>query len=77
MVTPAQDLELLKAQRGAKASALSSIPPSTKRYLILTYAAQFDRVHYPLPLLHDDTPDPARLRGIIKELRGEVRAGLV
>lgn len=44
-------------------------PTSNKRYLILTYAAEFDRVHYPLPLAPEDAPDPQRLKAIIRELR--------
>lgn len=64
-----QDLEVLKSRR---AGAAAPPPPpqqqqqqgvsSSKRYLILTYAAEFDRVHYPLPLQYEDQPDPQRLR---------------
>ena len=63
-----QDLEALKSRR---AGAAAAPPPqqqqqqgvsSSKRYLILTYAAEFDRVHYPLPLQYEDQPDPQRLR---------------
>jgi coiled-coil domain-containing protein 61 len=42
-----------------------------KRYLILTYASEFDRVHYPLPLAQEG-PDTARLLSVISELRREV-----
>jgi coiled-coil domain-containing protein 61 len=69
------DLEALKARRssGADEAPLScSIPPNNKRYLILTYAAEFDRVHYPLPLAYDEAPDPAHLRSIISKLRQEL-----
>ena len=75
------DLEELKSRRAASASAAqkpavppaqpaqSGLQPSNKRYLILTYAAEFDRVHYPLPLAYEDRPDPDRLKGLIRQLR--------
>lgn len=62
-----QDLEMLKhrkagAQAGGQAAPRQPVAPSNKRYLILTYAAEFDRVHYPLPLLYDESPDPNHLK---------------
>ena len=45
-----------------QAAPPSRSPPNNKRYLILTYAAEFDRVHYPLPLIFEDTPDPETLK---------------
>lgn len=33
-----------------QATASQHLSSSNKRYLILTYVAEFDRVHYPLPL---------------------------
>lgn len=85
-----QDLELLKAKKAAAAAANGDaaaqqqprqLPPSlaSKRYLILTYASEFDRVHYPLPLLADEQPDPARFKAVIASLRqqlADVQAGL-
>lgn len=57
------DLEQLKARRGAGSPAYAStLAPNNKRYLILTYAAEFDRVHYPLPLQFEEHPDPAHLK---------------
>jgi hypothetical protein len=35
---------------------------NNKRYLILTYASEFDRVHYPLPLQYEENPDPQHLK---------------
>jgi len=88
-----QDLELLKAKKAAAAAnstdgqqqqpqqTVRQLPAglSSKRYLILTYASEFDRVHYPLPLLPDEQPDPARLKAVIASLRQQlaaVQAGL-
>uniref|UniRef100_A0A383WMQ5 Coiled-coil domain-containing protein 61 n=1 Tax=Tetradesmus obliquus TaxID=3088 RepID=A0A383WMQ5_TETOB len=76
-----QDLELLKSRKaavaaGGAAAAASQqqrqLPVNNKRYLILTYASEFDRVHYPLPLLHEGQPDPQRLRGVIQQLRQQL-----
>lgn len=79
-----QDLELLKSKKAAATGTANGtagpprqLPASNKRYLILTYASEFDRVHYPLPLLPEDQPDPQRLKAVIKQLRqqlGEVQA---
>jgi len=35
----------------------------------MTYAVEFDRVHYPLPLLHDDNPSPEALQKTIRRLK--------
>jgi coiled-coil domain-containing protein 61 len=76
-----QDLELLKSRKAAAASGTAAaaatqqqrqLPANNKRYLILTYASEFDRVHYPLPLLHEGQPDPQRLRGVIQQLRQQL-----
>jgi len=75
LLTP-QDLELLKSKRAGAAppGATAARPPPAggpagKRYLILTYAGEFDTTHYPLPLAYDEHPDPARLKAIIRSLR--------
>ncbi|KAL4457977.1 hypothetical protein ABPG75_012842 [Micractinium tetrahymenae] len=49
-------------------------PALNKRYLILTYAAEFDRVHYPLPLQYEENPDPRRLKATIRALRAQLAA---
>jgi coiled-coil domain-containing protein 61 len=81
-----QDLELLKSRKAAAAAGAAAaapapqqrqLPANNKRYLILTYASEFDRVHYPLPLLHEGQPDPQRLRGVIQQLRQQLEDVLV
>jgi hypothetical protein len=69
-----QDLEMLKSKKnkGAAQQQARTMQPNNKRYLILTYAAEFDRVHYPLPLMFEAHPDPDRMRHIIKELRAQL-----
>jgi coiled-coil domain-containing protein 61 len=43
-----------------------------KRFLILTYAVEFDRVHYPLPLTLELSPSPEVLQRTIRRLRQAV-----
>ena len=66
------DLETLKNKKGAGQAPLQrTIPPNNKRYLILTYAAEFDRVHYPLPLLYE-APTVEHLQTVIQKLRSQL-----
>ncbi|KAK9849944.1 hypothetical protein WJX84_000141 [Apatococcus fuscideae] len=53
------DLEELKSRRAASSAAAAAQKP----------AAEFDRVHYPLPLAYEERPDPERLKGLIRQLR--------
>ena len=71
-----QDLEVLKSRKSGGQAPQQAKPlvPNNKRYLILTYAAEFDRVHYPLPLLYEENPDPQHLKSIISKLRSELDA---
>ncbi|KAK3093960.1 hypothetical protein FSP39_022289 [Pinctada imbricata] len=72
------DLESLR-QRKTGSSAKSSIPANrtvslnSKRYLILTYTVEFDRIHYPLPLPYMGKPDPRALQETIRQLRNEIK----
>ncbi|CAM9880362.1 unnamed protein product, partial [Ectocarpus fasciculatus] len=45
---------------------------NNKRYLILTYAAEYDRVHYPLPLAFVDSPQRQQLERTIDRLREDL-----
>lgn len=66
------DLEMLKNKKAAgRASLQRTIPPNNKRYLILTYAAEFDRVHYPLPLLYEELT-VEHLRTLVQQLRAQL-----
>ncbi|KAM6032955.1 centrosomal protein CCDC61 isoform 2-T2 [Theristicus caerulescens] len=68
----------LEALRSRKTGAVARPPPSAasplgaKRYLILVYSVEFDRIHYPLPLPYAGRPDPAALRRLVRELREEL-----
>jgi hypothetical protein len=75
------DLEMLKAKKGGGSSSNSSALVSTehnkrsslKRYAILTYTGEFDRVHYPLPLAFEETPNVLSLQRMIKRLREKLK----
>ncbi|KAG3016438.1 hypothetical protein PC121_g14447 [Phytophthora cactorum] len=71
----AADLDLYRQRKlhpGAISEGLTSAATATgngKRYLILTYAVEFDRVHYPLPLIQELSPPPEVLQRTIRRLR--------
>jgi len=75
------DLEALRNRKNRGTEVKSSIPSSrsssnnllAKRYLILTYTVEFDRIHYPLPLPYVGKPDPRGLQDQIRQLRAENR----
>ena len=77
------DLEMLKSRRsGVPVSSTGSVSTMSvnssvskvqmKRYIILTYAGEFDRVHFPLPLGYQDSPNPLLLLKTIKRLRRQL-----
>uniref|UniRef100_A0A8D0L287 Centrosomal protein CCDC61 n=1 Tax=Sphenodon punctatus TaxID=8508 RepID=A0A8D0L287_SPHPU len=53
-------------------SAVKASPLNSKRYLILIYSVEFDRIHYPLPLPYVGKPDPVVLQKVIRELKEEL-----
>uniref|UniRef100_UPI00398F553C centrosomal protein CCDC61 n=1 Tax=Pristiophorus japonicus TaxID=55135 RepID=UPI00398F553C len=70
------DLELLRNRKTgaatrhmapAKSGALNA-----KRYLILIYSVEFDRIHYPLPLPYTGKPDPVALQKVIRGLKEQL-----
>lgn len=73
------DLESLR-QRKSGSSAKTTVPQqrtvslNSKRYLILTYTVEFDRIHYPLPLPYMGKPDPRALQEQVRMLRAEVKS---
>lgn len=76
-ILTSQDLELMKARKtqGAGGPVRGNTPQSgsannNKRYLILTYVVEYDKVHYPLPL-HFEEPDVETMKITIRRLRME------
>lgn len=66
-ILTARDLDMLRQRQDMK-------PPNTKensnkRYLILTYQAEFDKVHYPLALQPVEIESKESLRTLIHQLR--------
>jgi coiled-coil domain-containing protein 61 len=78
------DLEMMKAKKsGTQSNAGSSLAVTNKettkrnflkRYAILTYTGEFDRVHYPLPLAFEETPNIVSLQRSIRRLRERLKA---
>ncbi|XP_077401992.1 centrosomal protein CCDC61 isoform X2 [Vanacampus margaritifer] len=72
------DLELLRNRKAGVVGRPRGHPQSSaltaKRYLILIYTVEFDRIHYPLPLPYIGKPDPAALQKEIRALRSELSA---
>eukprot|EP01028_Stygiella_incarcerata_P008820 TRINITY_DN3957_c0_g1_i1.p1 TRINITY_DN3957_c0_g1~~TRINITY_DN3957_c0_g1_i1.p1 ORF type:complete len:582 (-),score=159.74 TRINITY_DN3957_c0_g1_i1:120-1865(-) len=75
------DLEALRSKRKSElghdvvtspSKGASSRRPLNRRYLILTYSSEFDKIHYPLPLSFDAHPDPEKLKLKIVSLRNEL-----
>lgn len=45
---------------------------NNRRYLIVTYCVEFDRIRYPIPLEYCGPPDPVVLQATIKRLEAEL-----
>jgi len=56
----------------ASSSSAAAARHANKRYLIMTYAVEFDRVHYPLPMVHQPAPSPQALQRTVQRLRQEL-----
>lgn len=72
-VLTARDLEMLRRHANPQGPPTTSVAgQSDKRYLILTYRAEFDKVHYPLPLPLDERSEEETLRALVVRLRTEL-----
>jgi len=67
-----EDLAQLRTRSRKRHDNVFSSTTASKRYLILTYAAEFDRVCYPLPLSPEVEPDTAAMQRTILRLRHEI-----
>ena len=67
------DLQALKSRKAGADGACAAPPAPTKdkRYVILTYASQYDRVHYPLPLSPEGLSEPQQLQRVVARLQRE------
>lgn len=69
------DLENLRQRRNLSTLGTKPSPTSglqSKRYLILTYSTEFDRIHYPLALPYVGKPDPVELQETVRHLQQEL-----
>lgn len=72
-VLTARDLEMLRRHANPQGPPTTSTAgQSDKRYLILTYRAEFDKVHYPLPLPLEERSEEDTLRALVVRLRAEL-----
>jgi coiled-coil domain-containing protein 61 len=70
-----QELEMFRSSRNPGSSSSTQAPNPkvlTKRYLILTFSGEFERVHYPLPLSFEEAPDIQSLQKTISRLKSEL-----
>jgi len=51
-----------------------AVDAKSRRYLILTYLSEFERIHYPLPLTGGECRDTGRLVAWIKDLQQQLKA---
>ncbi|CAD8097309.1 unnamed protein product [Paramecium primaurelia] len=66
-----QDLEQIKNKRPKQNQQQQGLIPNNKRYLILSYIVEFDKVHYPLPLNFNEQPNIQQMKNTIIRLRKE------
>ncbi|KAG5448375.1 Coiled-coil domain-containing protein 61 [Clonorchis sinensis] len=66
------ELDSIRKNQSNVASGRPLSNRQDKRYLILSYVTEFDKVRYPLPLTHIGVLTPEVLRGLIQNLRIEI-----
>nr|CAH7738250.1 unnamed protein product [Callosobruchus chinensis] len=64
-----EDLELLRSRKITKNVGSNT---NNRRYLIITYVVEFDKIRYPLPLEYCGPPDPLILQATIRRLETEL-----
>lgn len=68
-----QELEMFRSSRNPGSNSQAPNPKLlTKRYLILTFSGEFERVHYPLPLSFEEAPNIENLQKTIVRLKAEL-----
>lgn len=73
------DLEMLRSRKthsriysAQNSSQILGPPSNNRRYLIVTYTVEFDRIHYPLAMEYCGPPDPRVLQETIQRLEKQV-----
>lgn len=69
-ILSSQDLENLRAKKTGEKKDKSQQPKHNKRYIILTYMNNDQRVNYPLPLaVFESENNPDKLKLLYKQIR--------
>ncbi|KAF5270205.1 hypothetical protein FQA39_LY08419 [Lamprigera yunnana] len=68
-----KDLELMSLRKVKSNSKVNRNLNNNRRYLILTYSVEFDKINYPLPLEYCGLPDPTILQATIRKLESELK----
>ena len=72
------DLEILRGKKDTSTTSTittkSASSNNNKRYLILTYNVEFDRITYPLNLNYRGVPDPVEMTKIVRKLKEQLKA---
>lgn len=63
-----QDIEMQQLRKGVSISRATDPKIIKKRYLIMSYIAEFDKVLYPIPLIFNEAPTTERLKLTIHRL---------
>jgi len=72
-----RDLDMLRQRQDLKPPNIThTTDNSNKRYFILTYQAEFDKVHYPLALAAVEIESKESLRSLIAQLRLQLERGV-
>ncbi|KAF2899743.1 hypothetical protein ILUMI_06427 [Ignelater luminosus] len=67
-----EDLEALRIRRIRNHHSSRTVNQCNRRYLIVTYSVEFDKINYPLPLQYCGFPDPIILQDTIRRLELEL-----
>ncbi|XP_018324333.1 coiled-coil domain-containing protein 61 isoform X2 [Agrilus planipennis] len=70
-----EDLEAMRIKRlrsHLTCTHSTTCENQNRRYLIITYTVEFDRIHYPIPLEYCGAPDPVVLQATIHRLEEEI-----
>lgn len=63
-----QDIEMQQMRKNGSVNKSTDPKITARRYLIMSYMAEFDKVLYPIPLNYNDHPSPDRLKLTIRRL---------
>ncbi|KAB0803383.1 hypothetical protein PPYR_00353 [Photinus pyralis] len=67
-----EDLESMRVRK-VKSSSRVNMNSNNRRYLIVTYSVEFDKIKYPIPLEYCGLPDPAILQATVRKLEAKLK----